>query len=412
MGASSRPFSRSIVFLCLASLLAARAVVAQPEDDPRKTARLRLGPVYLTPSLTLRDFGVDTNVFNQAGQAKQDFTFTIGPKVDAWLPIARRALVRASTVVDFVYFHTFGSERSVNPSVAVRPEIYFNRLTVFAEGSHLNTRERPSFEIDARSRRTEGAVKAGVDVRLFRKVAVELAGSQSAIRFDADAVFLGTYLSEVLNRDVRAASLALRYRYSPLATFVVQGEAATERFLESPERDSDSARMVVGVELRPRALISGSAYLGVRRFFGLHPELPDFRGFAASVGLGYTLRGMTQFGFTADRDVSYSFDRLQPYYIRQGAGVSVRQALGRRFDVMVGVQRHAYRYRRLLSVTVPQGDGPQVDVTRNLSASVGFLPNRDMRIGIGAAYWDRASNVQALRDYRGLRAGLSVAYGF
>jgi len=396
----------------LVLLVMPRALHAQPAEDPRKTARMHLGPVYFTPTVAISNLGVDTNVFNQAGDRKRDFTFTVTPQVDAWLVFARRAAVNATGSVGLVYFHTYDSERSVNPAVSVRPEIYFNRVTFFAEGSYVNARERPNFEIDARSRRHELGAVVGVDVRVLRKISLELSAWERTVRFDADAVFLGTYLSEVLNRNERALSAALRYRWSPLTTFVVRGEAESDRFVSSPERNTDSTRFVGGVELKPRALVSGSAYVGVRRFVGLSDVLPDYQGLVASVGVGYTLLGATRLGFTADRDVSYSFERLQPYYVREGYGMSVRQALGRRFDVQVGAQRYAYGYRDLAGAGAPPPGASRVDVTRNLDASIGFRPNRDTRVGVGASYWERTSNQRLFRDYRGLRAGLGVTYGF
>ena len=57
---------------------------------------MRLGPLYLTPSVTLTNFGVDTNVFNAAGERQQDFTFSLSPHVDTWLPFGRRTLLETS----------------------------------------------------------------------------------------------------------------------------------------------------------------------------------------------------------------------------------------------------------------------------------------------------------------------------
>lgn len=53
-------------------------------------------------------------------------------------------------------------------------------------------------------------MRAGLSYRLFPKLALEPSGRQTRIRFDTDAVFLGTYLDEVLNRTERVGQVALR----------------------------------------------------------------------------------------------------------------------------------------------------------------------------------------------------------
>ena len=209
------------------------------------------------------------------------------------MPVARRALLRATTRADLVYYKTYASERSINPHLALRGELYFNRLTLFAEPSYLRTRQRPSYEIDARSLRVERGTVAGAEARVFPKLSVEYSVRYLKTEFDADEFFLGTSLAATLNRVTWTHGLAGRWAFTPLTTFVVRGESIQDRFLISPIRDSDSMRVTGGVELKPRALVSGRAHLGVRRLDALDVRVPDFTGLVASVELGYRLLGST-----------------------------------------------------------------------------------------------------------------------
>src|SRR5687767_8316148 len=79
--------------LCSAGISAAQP---QGADDPRAQARIHVGPLYVTPGLQLREVGVDTNVFNTNADPKSDFTFTVGPNADVWLPFGRRAMLKTS----------------------------------------------------------------------------------------------------------------------------------------------------------------------------------------------------------------------------------------------------------------------------------------------------------------------------
>lgn len=398
---------RRVALFAVPFLLTAQVAFAQM-TDPRGSARIHVGPLYATPTLAIQEFGVDTNVFNNA-EEKRDFTFTVVPRATLWIPFARRALLTTAAGTDVVYFQKYRSERSLNPQVRLRGEASLGRILVFGEGSYLHSRQRPNFEIDARLRRTERATRLGTSIRFDQKTAVELSASQSDVDFAADAVFNDVNMRETLNRTTRTALASFRADVTPLTTIVVRGEAATNRFPLSAVRNSDTISVMPGVELNPRALISGSAYVGVRRFTPRSRSLPAFNGTVASATLNYTLRSATRFNVTVDRDVAYSFEPQQPYYVVDGYGFSVRRQLIGRTDITAGAVRHQYAYR---DFTTTQGSSDtRVDVTRTYSASLGYRFGQDTRVGVGAAYRQRESNNAGQRDYQGFRFITTLDYG-
>jgi len=119
--------------LALPAAAAAQSAGAERIDEVRREAASHVGPVYLTPKVFLRELGVDSNVFNSAGDPQSDFTFTVAPQVDVWLPVARRALFQGTAGSDLVWYANYGSERSIDPQFAGRGEIYLRRITLFAE---------------------------------------------------------------------------------------------------------------------------------------------------------------------------------------------------------------------------------------------------------------------------------------
>ncbi len=368
---------------------------------------MHVGPFYLTPSVTLKEFGVDTNVFNEVDEPKKDFTFTVAPHLELWVPFTRRARVRVTTGADLVYYQTYETERSVNPQVAVRGEALFNRISVFAEPTYLQTRVRPSFEIDARSERAERGVSFGMEATPLPRLAVTVTAATLDTDF-ADETFLGTSLREALNRRSRSLGTVARWEASPLTTLAVRADVLEDRFPFSPVRDNDSVRIMPGVEFEPRALISGSAYVGIRKSRTLNNAMPEFNGVVASARLRYTVAGSTRLEFQANRDINYSIDLLQPYYVATGYGVSVSRHLGGRFDATVGTEQYRHRYRQLAAATAPE----RSDAIHNYSGSIGYRLGKVGRIGFGGAYWARDSNARDLYGYNGLRLGTSITYGF
>ena len=399
--------------LALPVAASAQTVGAENVDQVRREARAHVGPLYFTPKVFLKELGVDSNVFNAAGEQHSDFTFTVGPSIDVWLPVARRALFQGTAGSDLVWYANYDSERSIDPQFRGRGEIYLRRVTLFAEQEYLNTRQRLNYEIDLRARHVESNSTAGVAVRVTPKFSLEVAGRLDETRFDADSQFDGVSLQRTLNQKTTGFSLAARQRVTPLTTIVVRYETIEDEFAFSPVRDSRCFRVMPGVEFKPRALIQGSAYVGYRRFTPTMSEVvPEFSGIVAQLGLSYTLLGSTTFGVSYARDLTYSYEEARPFFINDSLGASLRRALGRRFDVLVSADRHVYTYQDLLA---PQALQTLLerrrDITFNYAGSVGYRIGNG-RVGFGVSYWQRDSDAGAFRNYDNLRFGTTVTYGF
>ena len=407
-----RNVALALVTLSLSSAAFAQAPGAEQIDQVRKEASAHFGPIYLTPSVFLKEFGVDSNVFNAAGEQQSDFTFTVNPKADLWVPVARRALFRGTAGSDLVWYAQHGTERSIDPQFAGRGEIYLRRITLFAEGEYLNSRQRLNYEIDLRARHVETNSTVGASVRVTPKLSVEASGRLDETRFDADAHFDGVSLQRTLNQKTTGFGVATKHRITPLSTLVVRYERIEDSFAFSPARDSRSFRVMPGVEFKPRALIKGSAYLGYRKFTpSLTGALPEFSGIVAQLGLSYTLLGSTTIGVSYSRDLTYSYEETQPFFINNSIGASVRRAIGRKFDVLVSADRHQYAYEDLVQPAAVVLLTPRLDTTWNYAGSLGYRIGNG-RVGFGFAYWQRDSVTKNFRDYDNLRFGTTVTYGF
>ncbi len=416
-------FTRSII-LTLAALAPATVLAQTPVpetgaeqvDAVRRESRMHVGGLYFTPSIHLKEFGVDSNVFNAEGEQKSDFTFTLAPKADIWVPVARRALLQSTVETDLVWYAKYDTERSVDPQFTTRGEVFLRRITLFAENRFHNTRQRLNYEVDLRARHIDSATTVGAAVRVTPKFSIEAAGRRHQLRFDGDTFFDGASLQRTLNQTSTGLTLTARDRITPLTTLVVRVERVEDEFEFSPARNSRSIRVQPGIEFKPRALIKGSAFLGYRKFTPSQAgALPEFSGIVAQVGLSYTLMGATTFGVSYSRDLTYSYEELQPFFVNNRVGVSVRRALGRRLDVIVSADRHAYDYKDLL--TLPAGASalvaatPRRDLTWNYAGNIGYRLGQ-ARVAFGVSYWERESQTKTFRDYDNLRFGTNVTYGF
>jgi hypothetical protein len=383
---------------------------SQTIDEIRKLYHVHAGPLYLNPGLLLKELGVDTNVFNQPGDQKSDFTFTVTPKADIALPFARRGLLRHDGVRRCRLLRELRVGAFARPQVTLRGEAYAQRLTLFAQGAYLNTRQRPNYEIDLRSRHVETDGSAGLALRLTPKFSVELAAHTESIRYDADQFFLGTSLQTTLNRDTTGVQ-----RDRSRAAVGADDRRGAVRELPRPVSAVAGAERRqlpgdAGRGVQAAALISGSAYVGYRSFSPKSALLPAYDGLVSQLGLAYTLQSATTFGVTYDRDIDYSFEAVNPYFLENSVGVYVRRAVGGRFDVIVNAARHRYDYRD--NPVLAGLSDPRVDTTDNYGANLGYRLKRDTRIGFGASYYTRTSTRETFREYDGLRVVTTVNYGF
>ena len=372
---------------------------------------MHFGVFYVTPSFAVKEFGVDTNVFNNT-QAQRDFTFTFAPSARVSTPFGRRAVATVHVGGDIVYYQRYASERSINPVVDVHLDGFLGRLEPFAEANYVRTRQRPNFEIDTRSRRQEEGYAAGVRAHVSPKTLLTLRTGVFRIAYAADALFNDVSLQQTLNRTTSRHAIEGRYDLTPLTTMTLTAETVRDRFEFSPLRDADSVAVLPGVELKPRALISGSARVGVRRFTPISNTLEPFSGVVANASLTYTLKGVTRFTVAADRDLTYSYEPVQPYFVTDGFGLTVRRQIVGHVDVTGSVQRQRYTYRDLLLPGATNADLHRVDSTRTYVGSIGYRIGHAMRAGFGTAYRARTSNSLRFRDYQGFRFITTIDYEF
>ena len=345
-------------------------------------------------------------MFNDRTGATRDFTASFGPEVDAWLRVGRLHLAsRASTL--WTYFREQRNERSFDVSFAGRARLDLGWLTPHASGWRERTRQRPNLEIDDRVRREETLSGLGAELRLGQKLWIDARRDERTYTFGEGAFGRDVFLS-ALNRRETETSVTGRVAATPLTTVFLKTAVRQDRFTNAPERNSDSLFVLPMVEFKPLALVFGRASLGFRRFSPVD-GVEGFSGLVADISLSYLLRDLTRISVVSRRDVDYSFEDGQPYYVLAGNRVEVVQALGGAWDVTGygGWTALEYRTRTEASTVVPG----RRDRVRIAGFGVGRRIGTEIRVGIDVSHARRWSGLDG-RNYAGVRAGGVMTYGF
>ena len=392
--------------MCPAAVRAQTPTEGAP--DPA-VVRIRMGPLWMNPTMALTNVGVDQNVFNEpdALNPKSDFTFTLKPMTDLWVHLGPTWLT--GTVIEEInWYQKYASERTANTSYAAHWLVPLTRLTFKTGLSYRNARDRPGFEIDARALRKEFGYEGAVELRALSKTFVGVKASRQKIAFDEIAVFQGSNLHDELNRVETTAAVTLRHQLTTLTSLTFSASKETDRFEFSPLRDSDSTGASIAVNFDPFALIKGNATFGYRNFTPAATDLPAFQGGTASVDLAYALLGTTRFTFTARRDIDYSYDINQPYYLLTGVAGSVSQQIFGPFDVVGRIGHESLAYRTRAGQVVELSD--RIDRVQSYGVGAGYRLGKQLRLGFNMDKTNRMSDV-VLRRYHNLTFGYSLTYG-
>ena len=381
-------------------------ILAAQGAAPPGPAPIQIGPLGLYPTVNITDVGTDSNVFDDAVNPKDDFTFTVNPRLMAALRV-RSARLTASTTDNFVYFRKYKDQQSVNGQDGVQLDLTLNRIRPFVSAEYVRTRERPNLEIDTRARRTGHNLAAGVDLDLTGITALTLSAREEVTAFANGELFRGVSLADALNRTGRSASGGLKVFLTPFTTLVLAADVQQDRFAGSNLRDSDSVRFAPALEFSSEAAISGRAAVGYRRFKPLNSALAENRGLVTSVGVTYRLLDVTTFNVQANRDVTYSFEETEPYYLATGGGVTITQRLAGSLDVIVSGQRQQLAYRSL-TTSVLSGRTDTVDI---VSGGFGFRIGRNLRLTFTGERTERRSTSPGQQEYRRTRLLGSMALG-
>ena len=390
-------------------LLTGAPAVAQI-SAPREAAQAEFGPLALYPSVQLLDAGVDENVFNDGSAPQRDYTMTVASKVLAAVRLGTNELLFQAGS-DYVWFQEFTSERSNNAQYAMRFNLSASRFKPFTGAEYVRTRARRSPEIDARARRTDRIALGGVGFDLTPRTALTATIRVEETRYDEGEQFRGVALDEELNRSGRGAEAGVRYAITPLTTIAVMAGYETQTFSQSHLRDLKRYTVGPTFEFSPEAAIRGRVVTAFELFTPEDPALAERKGFAYQAVLNWTLYGRTTFDVGAGRNISYSYQDTEPYYLLTNARLLVSHPLPGRLELYGGGdwEQMAYQWRRDAALAIEGSD--RVDTLVAAKGGVGFRIAQGFHMRIGVEKTRRRSIVDPLQNFTRTRILTTATLG-
>ena len=394
----------AVLLIAAAAVPAAAQIVPPPDPD---TPLIQTGPFGISPTLMLRDFGRDENVFNERDNPRGDFTFTVVPRAEVVFK-PRGLRVSSITSTEYVYYRIYESERSTNLSSALRVDLALGWFQPYVLATGTNSRQRLNSEIDIRAKHRERVYGAGFGIKVATRLTLGASVRTTRLRFD-EVSFRGENLAANMDSDIDAIEGSAGVQLTPFTLASVAVSHERQRFRVASERDSDSLRITPTFAFSPEAVLNGSIALGYRRFTPRSSALPAYSGFVAIATVGTTLWNRHRVEGVFARDIRYSYERDTPYYLATGGNITVTSQVAGPFDVRLMGSRQSLEYRGVRGQVVAERPGD--DSVSSYGGGIGYRVRDQLRLGINAEWSGRDSQRSLDREYRNRRIYASVTWG-
>ena len=376
--------------------------VAVAGQDTLPPGTLTLGPVRITPSLLLQDMGVDNNVFNEPVDPKSDFTFTLTPRAEVAFRM-RGLRLTYLLATDYVYYQKYSSERGTNTSSSGRIEVDLGRLKPYGTIQGVSTKSRLNTEVDTRARHRDVVYGAGVAFKIASRTNVVVDGTQGKVAYEPDEEFRGVDLEQAFNGRRRTVDTGLAIALTPITTMTMLVEHEERRFQLSPDRDSTAWRVAPTFTFSPTGVLSGSASVGYRRFTPESPTLPSYTGVVSTVNIKATIYTRHEMLAQFSRDVQYSYDLDNDYYLGTGGTLTWTWLLVGPIDVRATGGRYLMDYRG--------GPLADSDTSTTYGGGVGYRFGKAARLGANISVLRRDSKNSPDRSFRNQRFFVGLTWG-
>jgi len=400
---------RRVVAFCAATLgiVSTARLDAQAPSAPilPSTTIVHAGPASLYPSISLHDVGTDSNVNNDGVAPREDFTYSVMPRLYAVVSIASGRFIGTGTG-DFVYFQTYKDQQSLNGFFEGRYDLTEGIIRPFATISY-NTQERQTLEIDERIRQGRSLLTLGAEIDVASKTSLMGWVYREKATWDPNERYSGVSLAEQLNSTTDIAAGGARLRLTPFTSIVALAEVQRDRFESSPEKDADSLRIAPYVEFDNGAAVVGRARAGYRAFRPVHSSVAGYDGPVASITLGLRVLDRLRGRLDGGRDVRFSYDPFQPFYLETGLLFEIRYRVAGPFELIGMGERWQLRHQRIGGASF---DGRREN-TSLIGGGIGIRVREQVELGFTVDRRERSSSDPLIRNYERQRVLVSVSYG-
>jgi hypothetical protein len=361
---------------------------------------------YLTPTLTLNDFGYSNNIYSYTNNPTPDFRANIGVDIKI-SSILKDAFIFATRITPYYSFYAKNKkQQALNYSMDFTSYTHLSRINLkynFIDRSH---KQRPTAEFGVMTRIFNQSHYLSSDFGNHNNFYISAFFKKSDISY-GDDLYLDKYnLKNRMDRKELRLGLKAYKRIFTSTMIFLSYEYYNQVFSNMETRDGTGRIITAGVQFPEISSIKGSLQLGIKEH---QPDNIEFKKFLKSFGQGkISIRILGRFILSFDYrlDSKYSFWEDNVYYDEQSLGFGASWYLSSKFKLIYRQNFNHLSYRKMDDGLVIRTD----DITLN-RLSLAYRLKNNFGVGIYFSHFSAESDFGLFsREYNFL--GGFITYDF
>jgi hypothetical protein len=288
-------------------------------------SRFRLGSVYLSPEIAIRDATYDSNIYGTPENPIADFRTTVRAGLGLILPVGKNVFLRASAFPEYTWYAQLVERRFFGGTYGGSVRVFANRLTLEASADYTKTDVLFSSEVQSRAIQELDTFRLGAELRVLPRLFIYGEGQLQRFRYSGPGTEATVLSPSITNRTTKLARGEIRYRWNENVRIAAGYEEARAEFVSFPQQYDNVTRTVVGTVYYDRGKLFVKVSGGYSEEKPIHGStILPFSGMTGSGSVSYTLLRPLDMEAFAGRNLSYGL--ASPYYVaeRYGGGVVFR----------------------------------------------------------------------------------------
>jgi hypothetical protein len=303
-----------------------RSLLPRAEIDQAITeSRFRLGSVYLSPEVAIRDATYDSNIYGTPENPIADFRTTVRAGLGLILPVGKNVFLRASAFPGYTWYAQLVERRFFGGEYGGSVRVFANRLTLEASADYSRADVLFSSEVQTRAIQELDTYRLGAELRVLPRFFIYGEAQLQRFRYSGPGAEPVTLGPSITNRTTKLARGGIRYRLNENVRLAAGYEEARAEFVALPEQYDNVTRIVVGTVYYDRKKLFVKVSGGYSEEKPIHGStILPFSGMTGSGSVSYTLLRPLDVQAFAGRNLNYGVS--SPYYVatRYGGGVVFR----------------------------------------------------------------------------------------
>lgn len=378
------------------------------EDAP-----ISIGPLRIKPLFSFNKAGYDSNVYRNHYDLINDFTFSTGPTISAYLPIKKRIIFSIHESSQYVYYLKTKNERAWNNNFRGGVHFVLNQFLFSFVKGFSDERQRWNTEVDISTRSRIDTLQTSIYWKPTKKIAFSL--GYITKQFDHEMLTTVDFdLGKRLNRMDKSVSVTGFYQASLRTKSFLTFEYESYQFEKIQSTlDSKSYTALGGFEFSPRGILQGRIVLGYRFMDFLSRDNREYHGIVGNAQV--SLRLLKRFSVRASyiRDINFSIWYENSFFQenRYSIGASLYLFLNIRLDYDHGQGRNIYSLVRSKATDSENTEDFRKDDYNYHMVGIYFKLKENIGLGVIVNHWDRDSNLSWETDKRTF-VGLNLTFNF